>query len=82
MDVGLFLEYSFEVFDTISHGNILISYPPLKKDMELRDVAYVVVAIVLAVAIFYLLIWLLPVIIILIIAYIIYIIMKGASRDF
>ncbi len=45
--------------------------------MELRDILFIIVAIILAVIVFNVFVWLLPVIIILIIAYIIYLFLKG-----
>ena len=47
--------------------------------MEVRDIIYLIVAVILAVIAFYVLIWLLPVIVILIIAYIIYIFLKSGA---
>lgn len=47
--------------------------------MELQDLVYIIVALFLAVILFYIFIWLVPIIIVLIIAYVIYIFLKGPN---
>ena len=48
--------------------------------MEFRDLIYIVIALLLAVVLFYVFIWLVPIIIVLIIAYVIYIFLKGPDN--
>lgn len=50
--------------------------------MEIRDIVYIVIALLLAAVLFYVFIWLVPIIIVLIIAYVIYIFLKGSSDNY
>ena len=47
------------------------------KNMEFKDIIFIIVALVFAVILVYFLIWLLPVILVLVIAFVIYIFLKG-----
>jgi hypothetical protein len=62
-----------------SYGKIfmLLNQP---YSMEFRDLIYIVIALLLAVVLFYVFIWLVPIIIVLIIAYVIYIFLKGPDN--
>ena len=48
--------------------------------MELTDLIYIIIALFVAVVLFYIFIWLVPIIIVLIIAYVIYIFLKGPQE--
>jgi hypothetical protein len=56
--------------------NIFIG-PNKHPSMELTDLIYIIIALLIAVVLFYIFIWLVPIIIVLIIAYVIYIFLKG-----
>ncbi|BAW31263.1 putative conserved hypothetical protein [Methanothermobacter sp. MT-2] len=60
-------------------GKLLLIVVDIRYHMELRDIIYLIVAVILAIVAFYVIIWLLPVIIILIIAYIIYMFLKSGE---
>ena len=50
--------------------------------MEFSDLIYIIIALLLAVVLFYIFIWLVPIIIVLIIAYVIYIFLKGPPDNY
>lgn len=51
-------------------------------NMEFQDLIYIIIALLIAVVLFYIFIWLVPIIIVLIIAYVIYIFLKGSNREY
>ncbi len=61
--------------------NIFI-LPNQQYSMEFSDLVYIIIALLLAVVLFYIFIWLVPIIIVLIIAYVIYIFLKGPPDNY
>lgn len=56
--------------------------PNQQYSMEFSDLVYIIIALFLAVVLFYIFIWLVPIIIVLIIAYVIYIFLKGPPDNY
>jgi hypothetical protein len=58
-------------------GKYIYGFLNKHSSMELTDLIYIIIALLVAVVLFYIFIWLVPIIIVLIIAYVIYIFLKG-----
>lgn len=69
-------------FHEISEYRNIFMLPNQQYSMEFRDLVYIIIALLLAVVLFYIFIWLVPIIIVLIIAYVIYIFLKGPPDNY